>query len=375
MQLSLNGILGTNATTDINGFYSFDASSFSESVLGEAQAGDRVASIQPSASGFLSEFDQAPFLLPFPVTLNADLICASTCVQYTLTTGASPSSGGTITAGGVFLEGTSVTITATPNTGFRFTGFSGDLSGTANPQTVVMNGPKTVTANFALAVPTPDITVNPLSVNFGTIPLGSTSSELIVTIRNDGQANLNVGVISIVGTDALQFQQFQDRCSSLTLAPTGSCIVSVRFKPTSTGAKIATLRIPSNDPDENPVDVSLNGGAGSATLAPDIDAAPSSLNFGNVRVKGKADQTLTISNVGTARLNIGQITLGGANANQFSIVADKCSLKPLDPTKFCTVGIRFAPTSVNAKNALVIIPSNDPDENPLNVSVTGTGTP
>jgi len=36
---------------------------------------------------------------------------------------------------------------------------------------------------------------------------------------------------------------------------------------------------------------------------------------------------------------------------------------------------RFKPTASGAKTASLTIPSNDPDENPVNVSLSGTGTP
>ncbi len=45
--------------------------------------------------------------------------------------------------------GKTVTLTATPKSGYRFTGWSGACSGMTNSCTVVMNGPKTVFANFA----------------------------------------------------------------------------------------------------------------------------------------------------------------------------------------------------------------------------------
>jgi uncharacterized repeat protein (TIGR02543 family) len=44
----------------------------------------------------------------------------------------------------------SVTITATPNTGWGFTNWSGDLSGSDNPENITMDGPKSVTATFDL---------------------------------------------------------------------------------------------------------------------------------------------------------------------------------------------------------------------------------
>jgi len=74
-------------------------------------------------------------------------------VYYTLTVNANPSNGGTITqspTGSSHLAGTPVTVTATPNAGYEFAGWSGDITGssTTNPMTVVMDGNKNITANF-----------------------------------------------------------------------------------------------------------------------------------------------------------------------------------------------------------------------------------
>lgn len=51
-------------------------------------------------------------------------------------------------AGGVYDENTEVTLTATPDAGYLFSGWSGDLSGSANPATLIMSGNKAVTAIF-----------------------------------------------------------------------------------------------------------------------------------------------------------------------------------------------------------------------------------
>jgi List-Bact-rpt repeat protein/fibronectin type III domain protein len=72
--------------------------------------------------------------------------------QHQLTTTVSPAGAGTITAGGWFDAGSQLSIQATANPGYVFTGFFGDLSGPTNPQTLTMNGPRTVTANFTLAI-------------------------------------------------------------------------------------------------------------------------------------------------------------------------------------------------------------------------------
>ncbi|MHC4888393.1 MAG: InlB B-repeat-containing protein, partial [Planctomycetota bacterium] len=61
-------------------------------------------------------------------------------------------------------HGTTVTLQATPNTGYSFASWSGDASGTSNPTTVVMDGNKSVTANFTINTYTLDITATNGSV-------------------------------------------------------------------------------------------------------------------------------------------------------------------------------------------------------------------
>ena len=84
--------------------------------------------------------------------------------QYPLSTVVSPSGAGTITpnpasATGYYTSGTSVQLTAAPATGFTFAGWSGDLSGTTNPQPVVMNAARSVTATFNAPAPVTVTTV------------------------------------------------------------------------------------------------------------------------------------------------------------------------------------------------------------------------
>ena len=56
---------------------------------------------------------------------------------------------GSVSGGGTYPEGSIVTISATPNTGFVFFGWTGDYVGTSNPSDITINGNMTITANFA----------------------------------------------------------------------------------------------------------------------------------------------------------------------------------------------------------------------------------
>ena len=51
--------------------------------------------------------------------------------------------------GGVYDLGTVVTLHASPREGYLFDGWSGDLTGSENPATLVMEGDRFVTAGFA----------------------------------------------------------------------------------------------------------------------------------------------------------------------------------------------------------------------------------
>ena len=101
-------------------------------------------------------------------------------------------------AGGVYKYGTTVTLTANPNFDSDFIGWSGDLTGSTNPDDITMDGDKTVTANFDFTNP-PEIsnilltTSDPLDTwpDFGW-------ENVTCTVTDDGDG---VDEVKIVITD------------------------------------------------------------------------------------------------------------------------------------------------------------------------------
>ncbi len=93
--------------------------------------------------------------------------------QYTLTVNTVGS--GSVTKNpniATYSSGTSVTLTAVPNAGWAFSGWSGDLTGSANPESITMNSNKAVTATFVEAQ-TYTLTVN--TVGSGVVNLNPAS--------------------------------------------------------------------------------------------------------------------------------------------------------------------------------------------------------
>jgi hypothetical protein len=96
----------------------------------------------------------------FTITQNSS-ITWTWQTEYQLTTAVNPAGSGMVTAtpaGTWFAAGTSVSLGAAGNTGYSFSSWSGSVTGTANPATLVMNAPASVTAHFQ-AVSGPVLTV------------------------------------------------------------------------------------------------------------------------------------------------------------------------------------------------------------------------
>jgi len=94
---------------------------------------------------------------PSTLTMNADKNVTTTFsilppIQHTLTVTAIGSGSVSLNPpGGVYNEGTVVTLTPLGGAGFQFSGWSGDLTGSLNPGTITMNANKTVSATFIAA--------------------------------------------------------------------------------------------------------------------------------------------------------------------------------------------------------------------------------
>lgn len=101
---------------------------------------------------------------------------------YTISTGSSPSGTGTVTGGGTYEHGSTVTLTATPNTGYDFKHW--DDGNTDNPRTITVTGEAKYTARFEVLHCEITTAVSPSGS--GTVTGGATSaygSTLTLTAR------------------------------------------------------------------------------------------------------------------------------------------------------------------------------------------------
>ncbi|MFI5896566.1 choice-of-anchor D domain-containing protein [Actinoplanes sp. NPDC051513] len=106
--------------------------------------------------------------------------------------------------------------------------------------------------------PGPILSASPSSLSFPGTVVGATSAGQTVTVTNSGTATATVSAVTASG----DFAQ-TNTCGSLTVG--ASCMVTVTFKPTTSGTRAGSVTLTSNA-NNNPATIALTGsGIGSAT--------------------------------------------------------------------------------------------------------------
>ena len=207
----------------------------------------------------------------------------------------------------------------------------------------------------------PAYSANPTSLSFGTVSVGSTSASQSVTITNTGSAS---GTISTrTNSDATQFPATGTCTSVSSLAAGAACTLTISFKPSAGGAQSATYTFGTAS---NTVAVSFSGN-GQAATSPNISAAPTTLNFGNVNTGTTSPpQTITVSNTGTAAATNMSYPSAPAKFNR----SGTCSSATLNAGSSCTVVFTYSPTTTATDNGAYTITGGGAS---INVSLSGTG--
>ncbi len=97
------------------------------------------------------------------------------------------------------------------------------------------------------------------------------------------------------------------------------------------------------------------------------------VNFGNVAINSDSDDfTFTIKNIGTDVLSGLAVTKTGTNAADFTV--SSVGTDSLDPAGSTTFTVHFSPPLIGRSTAAIHIASNDQDENPFDINLSGDGT-
>jgi hypothetical protein len=243
-----------------------------------------------------------------------------------------------------------INITFTPLTAAAITGSITIVSNApGSPHTIALTG-------TGSAVAVPGISFSAAAISFGAQTVNTVSAAQSVIVTNTGFATLTLSSI-VVGapfTRVAPVLTTPPNCGT-SLAPGGTCQISVTFGPTAVGAASGTISITDNATG-SPHSVGLSG-TGTAVPVPVISTS-SAIAFGDQIINATSTaQSLTISNTGTATLAISAITLTGTNTANFTLTGQSACTS-IAPAGSCTLTITFTTSTVGAKTAQINISSN-----------------
>ena len=267
-------------------------------------------------------------------------------------------------------SGKSLTPGSTCNIVIRFTPSSEVLY--SSNFGINSNDPDTPTVNVGISgkgqspPPLPDISVSPLSINFGNIISGQ-SAQQSITIRNAGTAAL---ILNSISKPNSPFSIASNNCplSPSSIAVNGSCQITVRFAPTSVGVFSSSITISSNDPDTPSVSVTLTG---KGALPPTISVVPTSVDFGIIKAGTSASSKITVKNTGESNLTISRVS---SPSTPFSITGNTCTNQAIAPNGTCEITVTFSPRFRGKWSSSFKINSNDPVRPSVSISLKGSAT-
>jgi hypothetical protein len=179
---------------------------------------------------------------------------------------------------------------------------SGNITGTLTVATDAGVSSQQV-ALSGTATPAPQqINVNPASLNFGTVTVGSSGSGT-ATVSNTGGTNLTISLISVTGGSF----GVSGISTPSTIGPGANATLNLTYSPTIAGSNSGTITITSNDPVTPASTISLAGTATAAPVAPTITTPPA-----NQTVTAGQTAAFTVVAAGTAPLSY-QWQKNGAN--------------------------------------------------------------
>jgi hypothetical protein len=199
--------------------------------------------------------------------------------------------------------------------------------------------PSGVIGDLDPVTPVADISVSPLSVDFGAVTV-STSKTESVNIANEGSADLTVDSLSLSGSS--EFSLPGAPATPFTIAANDSVNVSVEYAPLDEGLDNGTLEIASDSPGEELIGVALSGTGVAVQVdecVPVVD--PASLDFGSVEVGNTMTLTTTVTNNGTLEC---QVEASVSDSGEFSLASD--AMFTVAPGDSVDVSVDYAPMDV-----------------------------
>lgn len=204
------------------------------------------------------------------------------------------------------------------------------------------------------AQPTPALTVNPTSVDFGNVTVGTSSAPQNISIHSAGGAPLTLNAVAdaCYGGSLCYGGDFtcSTTCAPGTMAPGRVCTVTATYHPSTLGPSQGAQFCVNTD-----VGTQLVNLTGTGIPPPVANLLPSSFDFGPVLVHATSDtQSFSVFNPQSTSVGIGVPT---TTDSDFLVTSSDCSFV-LGPGSNCTVNVAFNPSTVGPISGQLVVPAN-----------------
>jgi hypothetical protein len=202
----------------------------------------------------------------------------------------------------------------------------------------------------------PSVVLNPQSLQYSALSVGSVSPAQTVVLRNMGSSALSIASITATGDFAET-----DNCGN-NVSAASSCSLSITFAPTAGGARTGSIVVQDDAPG-SPHVITLSG----VGNGPSAVLSPATLTFTGVPIgQSSALQAVTLTNSGNASLSVGNIQVSGDYAqtnNCPSVLAASAS---------CTINVVFTPTTSGTRTGSLAV-NDSAGNSPQSVALSGVG--
>jgi hypothetical protein len=216
------------------------------------------------------------------------------------------------------------------------------------------------------------------TIQFGKIAPGASVTRSFI-IRNTGVSNLTGLAAAISGAGAARYRI--DTAPAAEVSPGNTTNFTITFSPAAVGDSKATVNVTSTASGVPPFVFNVTGSGGAP--APEIVVRQpkngDSLTSGDAKSKFGTTETrttgktlsYTITNTGDAKLTGLDISKSGKHRKDFLI--GKLPRTTLSPGASVSFKVTFMPRADGNRMASLLIRSNDSDENPFRIKLTGKG--
>jgi hypothetical protein len=203
------------------------------------------------------------------------------------------------------------------------------------------------------------VAVSP-TVDGGTVPTGATA-QVVVRFRNDSSQPIETGLIRLYPSSTVSSNVALDQCKEGPLPSGAECAVALSVKGLQAGSwRVEMLMTHSGK--TRLVSATVSGqveasGESSDTLASDIEAIPTEIEFGSLEGSQTLTEPVILRNITSTPLEITDIMIDASESSGYEL---KTECKKLEPGQACIAVVSWSPKMEGRASGVLVVKHTGP---------------